>query len=189
MHTCDDGANLDQAVGCVRQLDDAGVVATVNDQGTAGQKEVSEAMAAAGIPRVASNVASADWGDQNAYPLDPSGTGGTFMHPAALAEEDATAIGLIRVDLPAAAALAGLLEDLYSDDGLTFPYDAPVAGGTTDYSQYVTGAEKAGADAVTLNLGEQEAIQVARAGQQLATDLLMGAGTGNVLAPRRHRAG
>ena len=41
VHTCDDGANLDQAVGCVREIDDAGVVATVNDQGTAGQAEVS----------------------------------------------------------------------------------------------------------------------------------------------------
>ena len=45
MHTCDDGANLDQAVGCVREIDEAGVVATVNDQGTAGQAEVSAAMA------------------------------------------------------------------------------------------------------------------------------------------------
>src|SRR3954470_6421984 len=37
VHTCDDGANLDQALGCVREIDQAGVVATVNDQGTAGQ--------------------------------------------------------------------------------------------------------------------------------------------------------
>ena len=35
--TCDDGGNVDQAVACVRKIDDAGVVATVNDQGTAGQ--------------------------------------------------------------------------------------------------------------------------------------------------------
>ena len=48
--------------------------------------DATAAMAAAGIPRVAGNVTSADWGDQNAYPIDPSGTGGTFMHPAALVE-------------------------------------------------------------------------------------------------------
>ena len=42
VHTCDDGANVDQAVACVREIDDAGVVATVNDQGTAGQAEVSD---------------------------------------------------------------------------------------------------------------------------------------------------
>ncbi|HEY5697454.1 MAG TPA: ABC transporter substrate-binding protein, partial [Acidimicrobiales bacterium] len=73
--TCDDGGNADQARACVRTVDEAGVVATVNDQGTAGQADVSPAMAEAGIPRVASNVVSEDWGDQNAYPLDASGTG------------------------------------------------------------------------------------------------------------------
>jgi ABC-type branched-subunit amino acid transport system substrate-binding protein len=35
VHTCDDGANVDQAVACVKTLDKAGVMATVNDQGVA----------------------------------------------------------------------------------------------------------------------------------------------------------
>ena len=48
--TCDDGADTDQSVACVRTIDDAGVVATVNDQGTAGQAEVSAAMAAGRDP-------------------------------------------------------------------------------------------------------------------------------------------
>ena len=59
VHVCDDGANPDKAVGCVREIDQAGVVATVNDQGTVSQGEVSDAMAAAKIPRVASNVTNA----------------------------------------------------------------------------------------------------------------------------------
>jgi ABC-type branched-subunit amino acid transport system substrate-binding protein len=178
VYTCDDGANIDQALGCVRELEEAGVVATVNDQGTAAQAEVSEAMAAAGIPRIASNVASKDWGDPNAYPVDPSGTGGTFMHPAALAAEGAEEIGVIRVDLAEASALVGLLSDAYGDEGITFPYDAAVPAGTTDYSQFVLGAQDAGVDAVTLNLGEQEATQVVDAAQQLGSDLLVGAGLG-----------
>ena len=70
VHTCDDKANLDQSLACVRELDEAGVVATVNDQGTVGQAEVSAAMAQAGIPRVASLPTPQDWADQNAYPLD-----------------------------------------------------------------------------------------------------------------------
>ena len=178
VHTCDDGANLDQAVGCVREIDEAGVVATVNDQGTAGQAEVSAAMAEAGIPRIATNVTSDDWGDQNAYPLDPSGTGGVFMHPNALVESGVDSIGLIRVDLPEASALLGLLEDLYAPQGVTIPFDTPVPAGTTDFTQFILGAEEAGVGGVTLNLGEQEAVQVARAGQQLGTDLLIGAGLG-----------
>ncbi|MET1041833.1 MAG: ABC transporter substrate-binding protein, partial [Acidimicrobiales bacterium] len=135
--TCDDGGNADQALACVRTVDEAGVVATVNDQGTAGQADVSPAMAEAGIPRVASNVVSEDWGDQNAFPLDASGTGVTFLLPQALIEEGVSDIGLIRVDLAAASALIGLLEDLYADEGATFPYDVPVPAGTTDFSQFI----------------------------------------------------
>jgi ABC-type branched-subunit amino acid transport system substrate-binding protein len=176
--TCDDGGNADQAVGCVRTIDDAGVVATVNDQGTAGQADVSAAMAEAGIPRVASNVVSEDWGDQNAYPLDASGTGVTFLLPQALVEADVTDIGLIRVDLAAASALVGLLTDLYADEGVTFPYDVPVPAGTTDFSQFILGAQDEGVGGVSLALGEQEAVQVVRAGQQLGTDLLIGSSLG-----------
>ena len=176
--TCDDGGNVDQAVGCVRTVDQAGVVVTVNDQGTAGQAEVSAAMAEAGIPRLASNVTSQDWGDQNAFPLDASGTGVTFLLPKALIEAGAKKIGLIRVDLAAAAVLVGILGDAYERDGATFPLDVPVPAGTTDYSQFILAAQDAGAEGVVLALGEQEAIQIVRAGQQLGTDLLVGSSLG-----------
>jgi ABC-type branched-subunit amino acid transport system substrate-binding protein len=175
--TCDDGGVADQAMSCVRELDEAGVVATVNDQGTAGQADVSAAMAAAGIPRVASNVTNEDWGDQNAYPLDASGTGVTFLLPQALIDQDVSEIGLIRVDFAAASALVGLMGDLYEGDA-TFPYDVPVAAGSTDFSQFILGAQEEGVGAVALALGEQEAIQVVRAGQQLGTDLLIGSSLG-----------
>ena len=178
VHTCDDGANADQAVGCVREIDDAGVVATVNDQGTAGQAEVSDAMATAGIPRVAGNVTSDDWADQNAYPLDPSGTGGTFMHPGALLEAGVKKVGIIRVDLPNAAQLPDLIGDLYEDDGMTIDFDAPVPAGTTDYNQFILGAQDAGVEGVSLSLGEQEAVQVLRAADQLDSDLQIALGTG-----------
>ncbi len=176
--TCDDGGNADQAIGCVRELDEAGVVATVNDQGTAGQADVSAAMAELGIPRVASNVSQDDWGDQNAYPMDASGTGVTFLLPQALINEGINEIGLIRVDFAAASALVGLLSDVYESDGATFPYDTPVPGGSTDFTQYILGAQNAGAGGVVLALGEQEAVQVVQAGQQLGTDLLIGSSLG-----------
>ncbi|MFP3900170.1 MAG: ABC transporter substrate-binding protein [Acidimicrobiia bacterium] len=175
--TCDDGANLDQAVSCARQLDEAGIHATINDQNTAGQAEVSEALADAGIPRVAGNVTNEDWGDQNAYPMDASGTGVTFLMPQGLIEAGVSEIGTIRVDSPGAGALLGLLADLYEGDA-TFPFDVPVPAGTTDFSQFILGAQDAGVGGVTLALGEQEAVQVIRAGQQLDTDLLIGASLG-----------
>lgn len=178
VHTCDDGGTADQALACVREIDEAGVVATVNDQGTAGQADVSTAMAEAGIPRVASNVTNEDWGDQNAYPLDASGTGVTFLLPQALIDQDVTEIGMIRVDFAAASALLGLMEDLYEGDA-TFPYDVPVPAGTTDFTQFILGAEDAGVGGVSLALGENEAIQVVRAGEQLGTDLQIGASLGS----------
>lgn len=175
--TCDDGANVDQAVSCVRTIDQAGVVATVNDQGTAGQADVSAAMAEAGIPRVASNVTNNDWGDANAYPLDASGTGVTFLLPQALVEEDVDEIGIVRVGLSEASALAGFLAQVY-DGKATFPVDLPVPEGTTDFSQFILGPQNAGVGGITIALGEQEAIQVVRAGQQLNTDLLIAASLG-----------
>jgi ABC-type branched-subunit amino acid transport system substrate-binding protein len=135
-------------------------------------------MADAKIPRVASNVSNEDWADPNAYPTDASGTGVVFMMPKGLIEAGVKKIGLIRVDLAAASALVGLLEDTYEDDGATFPFDTPVPGGTTDFSQFIIGAQNAGADGVALALGEQEAVQVVRAGQQLGTDLKIGSSLG-----------
>ena len=175
--TCDDGGQVDQAVACVRTIDKAGVVATVNDQGTAGQADVSAAMAKAKIPRVASNVTQDDWGDPNAYPMDASGTGVTFLLPQALIAAGATKIGLIRVDLAAASAIKGLLSSVYEGKA-TFVYDTPVPGGTTDFSQFILGAQNAGTDGVALALGENEAVQVVKAGQQLGTKQLIGASLG-----------
>ena len=141
VENCDDGANLDQAVACADQLIDAGVVAMINDQATAGQKEISDAFAAAGIPRLAGNVTNNDWADQNAYPLDASGTGTTFLMPQALIDVEALEIGIIRVDSAGAGAMQGLLQDNFEDDGATFVYDAPVPAGTTDFTQFIQGAE------------------------------------------------
>jgi ABC-type branched-subunit amino acid transport system substrate-binding protein len=180
VHTCDDGANLDQSLACVKNIDSAGVVATVNDEGTAGQAEVSAAMAAAGIPRIASNVTNYDWGDPNAYPIDASGTGFAFLLPQAMINEHVTKIGNVRVDLAAAAALKSFLESIYTNDGATFPVDVPVAAGTTDYSQFILTAANADADGVVLNVGQQDATQIIRAGQQLNTNLRIGTSPGTM---------
>ena len=50
----------------------------------------------------------------------------------------------------------------------------PVPAGTTDYTQFILAAEDAGAEGIALAVGEQEGLQVVRAGQQLGTDLLIG---------------
>jgi ABC-type branched-subunit amino acid transport system substrate-binding protein len=174
VHTCDDGGTLEQSLACVKDIDSAGVVATINDAGLAGQTEVSAAMAAAGIPRIASTVTPYDWGDPNAYPID---AGFSFMLPQAMINEHATKIGDIRTDLAAAAALTPLLESVYTNHGATFPVDVPVTAGTTDFSQFILTATNAGADGVVLNLDQQDGSQIIRAGQQLNTTLRIGTST------------
>ena len=178
VHACDDGANLDQSLSCVRELDKAGVVATVNDQSLVGQAEISAAMAKARIPRVASLPTPGDWGDQNAYPIDAGGTGVAFMLPQALIDRGEKKIGIVRVDLAAAAALTTLLGGIYSDQGATFPVDLPVPAGTTDYTQFILRTQDAGAGGALLALGQQEAVQVVQAGQQLGTKLVLGSSLG-----------
>jgi ABC-type branched-subunit amino acid transport system substrate-binding protein len=173
VHNCDENDDPDQALACVDDMDEAGVMVTINDQNLQSQKEVSDAFAAAGIPRLAGNVTNNDWADQNAYPLDASGTGSTFLMPQALIDAGATEIGIVRVG-GGAAAMKGLLEPVYADEGATFVYDAEVPGGTTDFTQFIEGAEEAGATGIMLALGEQEAVQVTQAAQDLGTDLLIG---------------
>ena len=100
------------------------------------------------------------------------------MLPQALIDSGVTEIGTVRVDFASASALIGLLEDIYEGDA-TFSYDAPVPIGTTDYTQFILGAEEAGVGGVVLALGEQEAVQVAGAAEQLASDVVMGASLGS----------
>ena len=174
--TCDDKGTVDDALSCVRELSERGVVATVNDQGTAGAGEVAEALAAARIPRVATNVTNLDWGDPNAYPIDAGAVGATFLLPQGLMEEGARQIALVRVNVAQASALTGFLDTIYAEDGLTFVADLPVAAGTTDFTQFVLAAEDAGAQGVAMALGPQEAEQVVQAAGQMASDLPIAVG-------------
>lgn len=175
--TCDDGANPEKAVGCVRTIADAGVVVTVNDQGLAAQGDVAEAMRSAGIPRMAGNVTPSDWDDANSYPLDASGTGVTFLLPQGLIDSGITEIAAIRVGQAEASALLPILEDIYEGEA-TFPADIPVPAGTTDFSQFILSAQQAGATGATLAVGEQEAVQIVKAGQQLGSELKLGSSLG-----------
>jgi len=169
VHTCDDGATVEQSLKCARELDEAGIVATINDTTTAGNEEVAAAHAAAGIPRVATNVSPSDWADPNAFPIDASSTGSTLLMPQALVQEGVTEIGIVRADLAQTSALIGILEGMYEDDGATFPMDVAVPPSTTDYSQFILKANEAKVGGILLAVGEQEAVQVVNAAQQLSS--------------------
>lgn len=178
--TCDDRADPNAAVECPRTLDDAGVQVTVNDTTAVSGADVSAAYAAAGIPRFAISPNQDDYGDLNSYPFDGGGLGTSFMMPQALLDAGVTRVANVRVDLPAAGALIGILEATFADDGLEIVIDLPVPAGTTDYSQFILAAQDAGAEALIMPLGGQEGIQVIRAGQQLGADLLYSTSLGSL---------
>ena len=119
------------------------------------------------IPRVASNVTQDDWGDPNAYPLDASGTGVTFLLPQALIDEDVNKIGLIRVDLAAASALIGPPRGRSTRATPPSPTTSRFRPAPPTSPSSSSARRTPASDGVTLALGEQEAIQVVRAGQQL----------------------
>ncbi len=173
VHNCDDGADPQKAVACVREIDQAGVDATVNDLGTVAQADVEAAMEKAGIPRVAGNITPDDWAGPLMYPLDSSSTGAALLFPEALLQEGVTDMGMVRVDVPATNILDGLMTQVYGKKGAKILFDAPVPAGTTDYSQFILGAQEKGAKGLMLLLGDQDAVQVVHAGQQLGTDMQM----------------
>ena len=170
--TCDDGADPNKALDCVRTLDEAGIAATVNDTSSFGGADVSAAFKAAGIPRFAISPGQDDFGDTNSYPFDAGGTGTSVMMAQALVDAEVSKIAIIRVDSAAATALAGFYTAIFGDNGIEVVADIPVPGGTTDYSQFILAAQAAGAEGVAMPIGGQEGIQVLRAAQQLDADLI-----------------
>jgi ABC-type branched-subunit amino acid transport system substrate-binding protein len=176
--TCDDGADPNKAIECVRTLDEAGIAATINDTTSVAGADVSAAYAAAGIPRFAISPGQDDFGDLNSYPFDAGGTGTSLMMPQALIDQGVTKIGVIRVDIPAAAQLAGFIAAVFGDNGVEVVADIPVPAGTTDYSQFILAAQAAGAEGVIMPIGGQEGIQILRAGAELDADLLYSSSLG-----------
>lgn len=178
--TCDDGADPNAALECVRSQDAAGVNVTINDTTAVAAADVSAGYAAAGIPRFAISPGQDDYADENSYPFDGGGLGTAFMMPQALLGQGVSRVANVRVDLPSSGAFVGILESTFAEEGIEVVADLPVPAGTTDYSQFIFAAQDAGAEAIVMPLGGQEAIQVIRAGEQLSADLLYSTSLGSL---------
>ena len=178
--TCDEQADPNQALDCMRTLDAAGVAVTINDASLDARARGRRGLAGAGIPRFAISAATPDLSTRTATRSTPAASARRWSCRRRLVDQGITSIASIRVDLPAASAIIGLFEDIYGDEGAEFVADIPVPAGTTDYSQFVLGAEEAGAEGVVVPLGGQEAIQVLRAAQQLGSDLVFSTSLGTL---------
>jgi branched-chain amino acid transport system substrate-binding protein len=170
--SCDENAEANRVLECVREIDEAGVAITVNDTTSTSPDDAMDAYEAAGIPRFAISPGTTEYGNANHFPSTAGGAGTSIMMPAGLLAAGASKVAVVRVDLPAATALAGFFTNIFESEGLEVVADLPVPAGTTDYTQFILAAQDAGADSLAMPLGGQEAIQIMRAGQQLDADLL-----------------
>lgn len=176
--TCDDEANPNKEADCARQFVDSGIVATINDTTPFNPQAVVDLFEAAGLPRVGVSPSQPDLGSSVTYAHGAGGTGTTFMMVPPLTRAGITKIAMIHVDTPQIQPLIAALQPMLAAYGAEFVTTIPVPAGTTDFQQFILAAEDAGAEGVMLPLGENEAIQVLQAAQQLGSDLTYSASLG-----------
>ncbi|MEX1006665.1 MAG: ABC transporter substrate-binding protein [Acidimicrobiia bacterium] len=179
--TCDEENDQNKAEECARSLvGDSKIVATLNDTIVAGgnTKAVAEIFTNGGLPRVDSSPNTDDLASANVYAIGGGGVGTTFMMAPPLLQTKHKKLYMIGVDTPTIALLPPIMEPMLKSYGAEWVGLSKVPGGTTDFQQFILAAEDAGADGVVLPLGENEAVQVLRAAQQLDTDLDFSASLG-----------
>jgi branched-chain amino acid transport system substrate-binding protein len=178
--TCDEENQPNKAEDCARTLVGSKVVATLNDTIVAGgnTKAVAEIFKNGGLPRVGSSPNTDDLSAPNVYAIGGGGVGTTFMMAPPLLQSGHKKLYMIGVDTPTIEILPKVMEGMLKAYGAEWVGLSKVPGGTTDFQQFILAAEDAGADGVVLPLGENEAVQVLRAAQQLGTKLDFSASLG-----------
>jgi ABC-type branched-subunit amino acid transport system substrate-binding protein len=168
---CDPGVDPNQTADCARQVADSDAVATLNDTTPAGAQGVLDILEPAGVARVGVSPGTEELASEITYAIGAGGAGTTFMMVPPLARDGFKKLYLIGVDLPAIDALKAIMGTMAKAYGAEIIGLSKVPAGTTDYQQFVTAAEDAGADSVILPLGDNEAKQVLQAAKQLGSKL------------------
>ncbi len=171
LNVCDVKDDPNTAADCARQVAASDAVATLNDTTPFGAPEVVSILKAAGIPRLDVSPGTDELADPNSYAIGAGGAGTTFMMVPPLTRAGFKKIYLIGVDVPTIDALKSIMGTMAKAYGAEIIGLSKVPGGTTDFQQFVTAAQDAGADSVILPLGDNEAKQVLQAAQQLGSKL------------------
>lgn len=170
LEACDDQADPASSQSCARQFEREGVHVTINDT-AAASNEVTAILEEAGIPRLVVNAQQAELNSPLSYPLGAGSVGTVSLMIPPLARDGVTDIYAIFPGLAGAAdALLGLMGGMLDAYGADIVGNSSIAAGTTDFQQFILAAEESGAPGVILPLGENEALQVLGACQQLACD-------------------
>jgi ABC-type branched-subunit amino acid transport system substrate-binding protein len=173
---CDSQNDPNRDAECAQEMVDAGVVATLADTAGADPAAVNEILGAAGIPRIgAGQTGLADYESTTLFNFTAGAVGVVLGLMDLLTAEGHEAITLIRPDVPASAALVGLVGPAVEAAGGEIVNDLAIPAGTTDYTPIIAAAEANGATGVALALSLNEGEQVLNAANQLGTDLVFAA--------------
>jgi branched-chain amino acid transport system substrate-binding protein len=168
---CDSKGDPNKEVDCARQAVNSGVVATLSDQTPFNTQGVKEVMEAAGIPRIGAAPGTADLNSKVIFAFDAGGAGSTFMQVPGCTRNGNTKLAAVHVDTPTIGPLFAALGPMLKAYNATMETKIPLAAGTTDYQQFTLAAQNAGATCVIIPLGQNEAVQVLQAANQLNTTL------------------
>lgn len=188
---CDSRADANQEVDCARQMEEDGVVATVNDLAFNNPAGVVEVMEASGIPRIGllpTNIS--EFGSSVSFPISAGAIAAYIGAALDFAENGHETVTLVRTDAPTGASFRGFVEPLFTAAGVEIVGDIALATGATDYAPYVSEIERTEADAVLLSVGGDAATQLIAAMSQLNFKIPLGGapGTFEIETLREHKA-
>jgi ABC-type branched-subunit amino acid transport system substrate-binding protein len=180
--TCDNKNDPNGDRDCARQFAAAGVVATFNDFFNGDEAGADAILDQAHISRVGYNPGTAPAAVNSPYSFDftAGGLGTTIAMPPSLYLATIKKFSMLRVDVPAAAALAGFMKPMLQSLHMTLTADTPVPSTATDFTQFVLSSAQSGANGVILPLGDQQAKQVLKAAQQVSSKLTYGTSNGTL---------
>ena len=168
---CDVKADPNTAADCAREVAASDAVATLNDTTPFGAADVVTILKNAGIPRLGVSPGTDELRDSNSYAIGAGGAGTTFMMVPPLGQAGFKKIYMIGVDTPTIDTLFSIMKPMAAANGAELVGLSKVPPGTTDFQQFILAADDAGADSVILPLGNNEAVQVLQAAQQLGSKL------------------
>jgi branched-chain amino acid transport system substrate-binding protein len=176
---CDSRADANQEVDCARQLEEDGVVATINDLAFNNPEGVVEVLEAAGIPRIGllpTNLS--EFGSSVSFPISAGAIAAYIGAAVGFENAGNTTVTLVRTDAATGASFRGFVEPLFNAAGVEVVGDIALATGATDYAPYVAEIQRTEPDAVLLSVGNDAATQLIAAMAQLNFTIPMGGAPG-----------
>jgi ABC-type branched-subunit amino acid transport system substrate-binding protein len=151
---------------------DEGVVATIADLTYNNPSGVVEVLEAAQIPRIGVNETNlSEFQSTVSYPVSSGLVAGYVGDAVALGKRGDDKVTLVRTDAPTGTGFRAFIAPPFEDAGVEIVGDVAIATGSTDYSPYVSDAQRNDANAILLSIGFQSAAQFIAAMEQLNADL------------------